>query len=241
MGSPALALSLIVLFAALTIAAWTDFRSHKIYNWTTYPGIVLCALARGWEDGREGLLNAGLGFAVCGGLMLVSYACLDLGGGDVKLAALMGVALGWIHGLYAILWMFILAGAMAAAVIVWRVGAWTLLARAFRRRDPSSSDARSDDPLDAQLRRPLFLAPAALGAVLIVTTPLSSAPTEGFACYAGRVGGPPSRLLRHGAISSDEHRSDSCSDRSVRWESAGSDPREPHSIRLATAATHARG
>lgn len=183
-----MAFSLAVLFVALAVATWTDVRSQRVYNGTTYPAMILCAVLRGWEEGREGLADAVVGFLACGGLMLVCYACLSLGGGDVKLAALIGTALGWIQGLSVLLWMFVLAGAVAATLIIWRVGAGNLISLVFRGKgpDPIAGDGPSAprQSLDEQLRRPLFLAPAALVAVFVVTAPWTSQATRDVARYA---------------------------------------------------------
>jgi prepilin peptidase CpaA len=166
---------LVILIAALIIAAWTDVALRKIFNWTTYPAIATCIAAGAWKTGVEGALDALLGLAVCGGLMLVCYLCLDVGGGDVKLAALVGAGLGWANGLYALLWTFTLAGVIAAAVIIWRVGAARLLTSILRR---ILCRPRNDQQLALQteMQRPLFLAPAALAAVLIVASPQLFAP-----------------------------------------------------------------
>ena len=69
------------------------------------------------------------------------------------------------------LWTFVLGGAMGLMVLIWRVGPWRLLARAMRqvlwtvrlgRWSPLTPEER------AQLKPPLFLAPCALVAVVIV-------------------------------------------------------------------------
>src|SRR5437868_12050519 len=89
--------STVLLLVLTATAAFTDLRFHKIYNWTTYPGILL-ALAvnlfeNGWDDGipgHPGLKDSLAGLALCGGLMLVSFVFFNVGGGDVKLIAMVG-------------------------------------------------------------------------------------------------------------------------------------------------------
>jgi Flp pilus assembly protein protease CpaA len=158
---------LVILMAALIVSTWTDIARRKIFNWTTYPAIAACLATAAWTGGSEGFVEALLGLAVCGGLMLVCYLALDVGGGDVKLAALVGAGLGWANGLYALLWTFTLAGLIALAVIVWQVGAAGILVSVVRTvlRLPQTEEQSA---LSSELRRPLFLAPAALVAVLIV-------------------------------------------------------------------------
>ena len=69
------------------------------------------------------------------------------------------------------LWTFVLGGCMGLIVLIWRVGPVRLLVRAIRqvlwtlrlgRWSPLTPEER------AQLQPPLFLAPSALAAVLIV-------------------------------------------------------------------------
>src|SRR4029079_6283305 len=106
-------ISTVLLLALATIVAATDLFTHKIYNWTTYTGIVLALtvnwLERGWE-GPGGLEDSLKGFALCGGLMLAAYVLFNLGGGDVKLLAMVGAFLGVEQGLEALLWTFVLGG-----------------------------------------------------------------------------------------------------------------------------------
>lgn len=153
------------------VAAVTDLRRQKIYNWTTYPGILaglaLQAVEGGWpavEDGLQGLF-------VCGGIMLACFVFFpDLGGGDVKLIAMLGAGLGLDDGILAMLWTFVIGFAAGLAILIWKVGALQLVRRTlqqlrefivFRGRSPSA------DP-QPPVRRWLFLAPAALVAVVIV-------------------------------------------------------------------------
>ena len=89
-----------ILLVALLTATWTDVSRRKIYNWTTYPGILGCLLAASWETGWAGFVEALIGGLICGGLMFVCYLCLDVGGGDVKLAALMGVEEDWLNAAF---------------------------------------------------------------------------------------------------------------------------------------------
>jgi prepilin peptidase CpaA len=168
--------STVLLLLLTATAAVTDVVYHKIYNWTTYPGIV-AALAvnyfkNGWDDGTPGLADSLQGFFLCGGLMLVSYVLFNVGGGDVKLLAMLGAFLGPEHGLDALLWTFVLGAAAGLAVLIWRVGLFRLVA-GVGRHVLLSLRVVNWLPLTeserAQLRPPLFLAPAAALAVVIVT------------------------------------------------------------------------
>jgi prepilin peptidase CpaA len=181
-------LSAILLLGLLVVAAVTDFLRHKIYNWTTYPGILAALglnavgsalLASGQVDrqwlceslGWIGLAESVFGFLACGVVLLVCFVLFRVGGGDVKLMAMLGAFLGPERGIEAMLWTFVLGGCMGLIVLIWRVGPWRLTVRALRqvfwtlrlgRWNPLTPDER------AQLQPPLFLAPSALLAAIIV-------------------------------------------------------------------------
>ncbi|MGQ0633851.1 MAG: prepilin peptidase [Planctomycetaceae bacterium] len=163
------------LLIALTIAiAVTDLKAQKIYNGMTYPGIALALtvnlLENGWE-GPRGLEDSLKGLALCGGLMVVSYVLFSVGGGDVKLVAMLGAFLGVEKGVETLLWTFVIGGVVGLVLLIWRVGLvrlvkgttrqllWSLRLGSF---PPLSDDERRE------LQRPLYLAPAAVAAVIIV-------------------------------------------------------------------------
>jgi prepilin peptidase CpaA len=166
--------STILLLVLTTIIALSDVVTHRIPNWTTYTGIVLAlvvnSLERGW-DGPRGLEDSLKGLGLCGGLMLVSYVLFHVGGGDVKLLAMIGAFLGVEAGVETLLWTFVLGGIAGLTLLVWRVGFITLLAGSCRHLLwslkigdwlPLSDEERRN------LQRPLYLAPAAVVAVVVV-------------------------------------------------------------------------
>jgi prepilin peptidase CpaA len=181
-----LSLSTVVLLGLVLVATATDFRRHKIYNWTTYPGILFALALGAMVDlltrcgaadrpvrllGSVGVKESLIGLLVCGGLMLVCFVVLQVGGGDVKLVAMLGAFLGPERGIEAMLWTFVLGAGVALVVLIWRVGPGRLLAHLFRcllwmlRLGPRvalTADERR------RLQPPLFLAPSALAAVVIV-------------------------------------------------------------------------
>jgi len=168
-------LSTVILLLLTATAAVTDLRYHKIYNWTTYPGILLAlavnTLENGWDDGYPGLKDSLLGLAVCGGLMLVSYVFFSIGGGDVKLIALVGAFLGLEKGVEVVLWTFVLGGAAGLALLIWRVGVLRLVAGTVRHVLWSLrlvSWLPLSDAERRELQPALYLAPSAVIAVVIV-------------------------------------------------------------------------
>lgn len=179
-------LASLVLFALLIVATVTDLRYRKIPNATTYPGIVaalalsFAATALAWEtvathDGRVALVpmsDAAVGFLVIGSVMLVCYVSFPggVGGGDVKLLAMIGAFLGLYDGLEALLWTFLFGGCQAALVWIWREGAVTVVRRAARGiwsvlRWGSSPQGVTGEATAGTM---LFLSPSALAAVLLV-------------------------------------------------------------------------
>jgi prepilin peptidase CpaA len=180
-------LSTILLLGLMAVVVYTDVARHKIYNWTTYGGILAALALNGLGDllvwrhvvSEEQMRAWGwiefwpslFGFLLCGGLMLVCFVFFRIGGGDVKMMAMLGAFLGPHGGLEALLWTFVLGGCAGVILLIWRVGAWRLVARVFHQIvwslrifgwSPLTEDER------AQLQTRLFLAPSAMAAVLIV-------------------------------------------------------------------------
>jgi len=106
------------LFAV--IAGVSDWRSRRIPNWLTVPGLLLGIAAnsasRGWPGAKDSLLGAGLGL-----LLLLPFVLVrSLGVGDWKLVGALGAFLGP-HNLINVLFATVLiAGLMALILIVWK-------------------------------------------------------------------------------------------------------------------------
>lgn len=162
----------VTLVLLLVVATVTDVRNQIIYNWNTYPGILLGFVLRWFEGGAAGIEDSFKGFLVCGFLMLVCFVLFQLGGGDLKLIAMMGAFLGFERGVEALLWTLVLGGILGSLVVVWQLGFLNIVTGTMRQL-MKMWKARGWVPLDAEARQPLkqtlFLAPAGLAAVLIVT------------------------------------------------------------------------
>ncbi len=98
------------LFVALLVAAATVDLYHRIIpDKITLPGMVL-GLALSWSMPAKGLAGGLVGLFVCGGFLYfsgwLSARLLKrpeaMGGGDIKLAAMIGTFLGWEGGLLAV-------------------------------------------------------------------------------------------------------------------------------------------
>ncbi len=167
-----------VLLCLTVVATLTDVSQQKIYNWTTYSGIVIALILSGGQTlfasnvYSEVSFGASLtGLAACGGIMLICFLLFQIGGGDVKLLAMMGAFLGLEPGIETLLWTFVIGGAMAAVILIWKIGMLKLFKRIVQqlmcRFGVGVWDELSPDEKQ-QLKIPLYLAPAALAALLIV-------------------------------------------------------------------------
>jgi prepilin peptidase CpaA len=183
----------IVLFGLVLTATVTDLARHKIFNWTTYTGILaalgfhgigslLLALGRveprglerlGWIPIAESLI----GLLACGLVLLTCFVFFQIGGGDVKLMAMLGAWMGPEQGITVMLWTFVLGACTGLICLIWRVGPMKMCGLVLRRLGsalerigllrPGLLQPLTDAEL-AELRPPLYLAPSALAAVVIV-------------------------------------------------------------------------
>lgn len=168
-----------LLFGFLAVAAFTDLRWRKIFNATTYTGALIglfVAALNSWlgpADNAPTLVEGLTGLLVCGAVMIACYICFPngIGGGDVKLIALIGAYLGVFQGLEALLWSLILGACVALIRLVWMLGAVELLRRlkvgllsllARGGFGVLTKDEREQTSTD------VFLGPCAFAAVLIV-------------------------------------------------------------------------
>lgn len=107
-----------LLFSALVVVTGTDL-SHKIIpNIITVPGTVIGLLGAGTVL-PVGLLNAVLGMAIGSGILWLLawvspyvFGKEGMGGGDIKLLAMIGAFLGWKPAL-----LTIMIGSLAGSVI----------------------------------------------------------------------------------------------------------------------------
>jgi prepilin peptidase CpaA len=177
----------LVLLVLVAVAAVTDIVWQKIYNATTYSGLAIALVLSGTRTMLEsrhlvdahalewisplGISASLAGLAICGGLMVFAYILFGIGGGDVKLIAMLGAFLGAELGLEALLWTFLFGAVVAIAALIWREGALGLslkigryLLAMFKTGVPQAP--QEDDRRTLQM--PLYLGPCALLAALVV-------------------------------------------------------------------------
>lgn len=109
------------LLAALIAITAIDLRHQIIPDVITLPGIVAGFLVN-VGTGRVTWLDSLIGIVVCGGIFLVIILASGggMGGGDMKLGAMLGAFLGWQTGLVALLLSVLAGGIVAVALLALR-------------------------------------------------------------------------------------------------------------------------
>lgn len=107
------------LLAMLVAVTAIDLRHQIIPDVITLPGIAL-GVAASLATGRVPWLDSLIGIAVGGGLFLVIILASrgGMGGGDMKLGAMLGAFLGWKLGLLAVLLGVFTGGMVAVALLL---------------------------------------------------------------------------------------------------------------------------
>lgn len=181
-------LRLSVLIATLTGAAYTDVSRRIIRNRLVIVGFIAglssqlslmatsaaaVTLPSRFSD-MAGLASfttlditsALLGTSLCLGVMCVIRLLAGCGGGDVKLAAVIGSIVGWEHGLLIIMWCHICAGVFAVCAFGYF--------KAFSSKTPAANVPTSQSALSKQNAAAMTLgipmAPFFLFATLMVLT-----------------------------------------------------------------------
>jgi prepilin peptidase CpaA len=83
-----------ILLVSLAIAVYTDITRHKIYNWLTFPTLVLGLLFAFVRGGGYGLLDCFASFIFAFAIAFILYITKGIYGGDVKLIAAIGAWVG---------------------------------------------------------------------------------------------------------------------------------------------------
>jgi leader peptidase (prepilin peptidase) / N-methyltransferase len=111
----------VVLLAALVAITAIDLAHQIIPDVITLPGIVAGVIAN-LATGRVPWLESVLGIAVGGGIFFVIILASrgGMGGGDMKLGAMLGAFLGWKLGLLAILLGVLSGGVVALCLLIMR-------------------------------------------------------------------------------------------------------------------------
>lgn len=103
------------------IAAYTDYKSKKIYNKLTVPFFVLGIIYQAVFNGWEGLMSGGLGFLAGFGAFFLIWIVGSGAAGDVKMMGALAVWLGFKATLAVMIvgTLFVLIGSFA--ILFWSV------------------------------------------------------------------------------------------------------------------------
>jgi prepilin peptidase CpaA len=131
-ATPAHVLVVVLVLVVTAAAAVTDARSGRIPN-----GLSLSLLAVVFSGdlvrGGTGAFLASLsGLVLCGAVPLFLFSRGAMGGGDVKLLAAIGSALGWARGLEVQITAYVAAALYAVAMLACRGELMRTLASAAR-------------------------------------------------------------------------------------------------------------
>ena len=107
---PAIALAL--------LAGWTDWRSRRIPNWLTVPGVFVGIAANVLMNGLAGLKTSLLGAAFGLAVLLPFVFLRSLGAGDWKLAGALGAFVGWEVLVNLLMGSVLVAGIMALGLVI---------------------------------------------------------------------------------------------------------------------------
>lgn len=184
-------LATLILVVLVLIAAITDAAEYRIYNWTTYPGIlaglILAILGAVWEWaapeaaaqwqsllGWVALSDSVAGFLGLGFMMLLCYVFFSVPGGDVKLVAMVGALAGLNKGLEILVWMLVFGACVALTILIWQLGPYRLLKRGGQLLlgvVTLGTVLRPPPEEQRVLRWPLFLGPCAAAALAAALVP----------------------------------------------------------------------
>jgi prepilin peptidase CpaA len=114
-----------VLAVVLMAGSYTDVRHGKIYNWITYPGVLIGLAGHavvgglaGQDQVRIGLAGSAAGLAVGYLPLMLAFLAGGIGGGDAKLMGAVGALTGWRFTLAAMMYGFAVAAVMAIVVML---------------------------------------------------------------------------------------------------------------------------
>lgn len=116
-----------VFFSALLVVGWIDLDHFIIPDLISVPGIVLGLLASSTVL-PTGFLNSVIGIVVGGGLLWVLailspylFGKEGLGGGDIKLLAMIGAFLGWQQALLTLMLASLLGALIGIGLLAFKI------------------------------------------------------------------------------------------------------------------------
>ncbi len=107
-----------ILWVLVGLAAIWDVAQRRIPNRLVLVGLLAGTGLAAWSGGFAGLGRSLLGAATALAILLLPFALRRLGGGDVKLAMLIGAFVGWKGAVHVILVGTVLHGLLSLALLV---------------------------------------------------------------------------------------------------------------------------
>ena len=108
-----------LLLSMMVICILTDLKSRKIYNVVLIPFLLVGLAANTFSDHWQGLSESVKGLFLGLVLLFIPFAKGGIGGGDVKLLAVIGSIKGPLFVLMAFLYGAIAGGIFALALLIW--------------------------------------------------------------------------------------------------------------------------
>ncbi len=102
----------------LTIAAYIDWKDHRVPNWLTFSACLCGLLFHTLMNGMDGFTAAIIGTSVGIATLIIPYALNGMGAGDVKLMASVGAWVGAAATFQAFFWIAIIGGLMGLYSII---------------------------------------------------------------------------------------------------------------------------
>lgn len=112
----------ILLIVVLIICVVTDIKSRRIYNKIIFPALIFGLLIQFFSGGALGVLHGIEAFLVGLAILLIPYLLGGMGAGDVKLLAVIGAIKGLSFVLMTAIYMGVVGGIIAIAVILFKDG-----------------------------------------------------------------------------------------------------------------------
>lgn len=111
---------LVVLFTALVLSVYFDYKYSKIKNFVVYPTILSGLLINLITSGTLGLKDSFFGIIVPFIILFLFYVLRFLGAGDVKLFSAIGAIMGLKFIIYCMAYSFIFGGFLALIIMIKR-------------------------------------------------------------------------------------------------------------------------
>lgn len=107
-----------ILIITVLICLYTDLKERKIYNKVLLPALLMGILLNTLQYGVHGLINSLLGFLLGLAFLLIPFTMGGIGGGDVKLLAVIGGIMGWKFIFFTVLATGIFGGLIALIILI---------------------------------------------------------------------------------------------------------------------------